>query len=384
VALLAKNDITEPVIFHPVNNPNEKASAIMAAAGLESEYKHLSENMEDYEYDAPHLATTYKVLGTNILSKRNSAETRVKTLLDEGNFGYKKGQMSNEYFFRLTKAYQEFINGDKDHEVEEIFNLLREDYGLNEEDKEEIPVFCVYALGATDFSIDDKNKALSLKFPYGANLSDKKVTVYCNDGYSVAYGFDSVNLAETQKIPVMNEKTKKYEIWTLNANLPEAEYEKSELSKDEWYSPNGENIQSAGGGRYLKESIYSYEAMIKAKDNLISFNFQPTAQKMNGNYLFTLGMAKEGKSQLLVEFVNGKVNLYESFGGKKSLIQKTDFAFDTESISNMSYYIREETDGKTVFKLLVNGKTVLHTAITSSVENTVINYYSENSGIIVY
>lgn len=384
VALVAKNDITEPELFHPVTNPNEKASAIMANAGLEPEYKHISENMEDYEYDAPHIATTYKVLGTNLLTKKNNAETRVKTLLDEGDFGYKKGQMSNEYFFRLTKSYQEFITGDKDHEVDEIIKLLREDYGVNEEDKEPCNIYCVYALGATGFEIDAKNNALVLEYPYGSDLSNKKVTVYCEEGNTVAYNFDNVDLTEVQKIPVLNEKTKKYEMWTLSVRLPEKENAISELTKDDWYSPVGEKIVTSNGGKYLKESIYSYEAMVKAKDNITSFKFKPSAEKASGNILFTLGMAKTGKSQLLVEFVNGKANLYESFGGKKTLIQKTDFAFDSKNVSNMSYCVREETGGKTVFKLTIDGKAIFHTALTNAVDNTLIQYYSENTGIIVY
>lgn len=379
------NDLEYPILFDSVTNPNEKASSIIENAGLEESYKHLSESVGENDYALiPYSYELFKQLGTLVLPKKDNSEQRVKAILDTGDFGYKKGQLSNEYFFELTKAYEEFVSGDKDEKVEAMLDILKKERKTNAEDMEYTSVYCVYAPGAIDFNIDASNKQLTLDYVYEADLTDKKVTVYCTDGNEVAYKFDDVNLEETVKIPIYSKKTQRYEIWKLNVNMPKAE-EKIKLTKDDWYSTkDDELIESSDGGRYLAPTIYSYEAMISEKTGSTSFAFKPISDKANGKYVFTLGAKEQNTSQFKIEFINEYAKLYEVSEGKEKLIDSCKYQIDKGNVSSVTYSVTEEAEGKTVLRFLVNDKLLFHSAIFGKIQNTLINYSSYDSGIIIY
>ena len=158
------------------------------------------------------------------------------------------------------------------------------------------------------------------------------------------------------------------------------------LSKDDRYSVKGNCAENGkDGGKYLKGSIYPYEAMVRTENDTLFFSFVPASNKTVGKQVFVLGApATDTYAQFEVEFLNGKANLYESYKGGRILLVSENFALKTDGTNDVTYSVKREAKNKTVLKLSVNNRVLFHSAITHLVDNSRIQYISSDSGIILY
>ena len=450
-------------------DPPVEAKMIMDEAGLEDEYAHVRDWVNDEPIRLPQeeyrLERTYN-FGTLSQTLVSSSQTAAQTVLDKNQFGDLPGQYPLAYKYKLQEALDEVsrssmdnvIRGHKGQKIRLLMMEMDQEFqrssledlitqsetllseaeaaqgdGLGSFPEDAVKIFSGklesiktrYAGGldpATEYEtlrelegayrdlaqtqrladiryitapeaigceIDKENKSATLIFPYGTDLSQKRLlSLELTEG--ALPGLEDLNQELTQplSLPIYNRECKQMEMWTVNASFGSGD--------DSWYnlSDTARSTLVREDGIYLAPRFQPHmEAPVETGETK-TIVLEPCGltEQVKLSFILAAG-AKEGMDvrsdrscydRYELEIDGDTASLYSVKNGVKTLekegIELT--ALSQGKSSEFSFQMTPE-GSRTRLEVLQDGVRILNTVLNAPRSEGYFGIHTETEGILV-